>query len=53
MSDRLLKNAIANTDATIKPFFIVMDYANVELVKMEHQSIDLVNEGKKNRQLRF
>ncbi len=49
MSDSLLKNAIANTDEKLKPFFIVMDKANMELVKMEYQSIDLVNEGKKKQ----
>lgn len=49
MSDVLLKDAIANTDETITPFFIVMDNANVNLVKMECKSIDLVNEGKKEQ----
>ncbi|MBM2852412.1 MAG: hypothetical protein HW420_959 [Candidatus Nitrosotenuis sp.] len=49
MSDALLKDAIANTDETITPFFIVMDNANVNLVKMECGSIDLVNEGKKEQ----
>lgn len=49
MSDSLLKNAITSTDDAIKPFFIVMDNANVALVKMEYQSIDLVNEGKKEQ----
>ncbi|WP_052347510.1 sensor histidine kinase [Candidatus Nitrosotenuis chungbukensis] len=49
MSDGLLKDAIANTDEKIKPFFIVMDKANMRLVKMEYGSIDLVNEGKKEQ----
>jgi len=49
MSDDLLKNAIDNTDDAIKPFFVVMDNANVNLVKMEYKSIDLVNKGKKER----
>jgi len=49
MSDCLLKDAIANTDEKIKPFFIVMDNANMQLVKMEYKSIDLVNEGKKEQ----
>ncbi|TBR07262.1 MAG: GHKL domain-containing protein [Candidatus Nitrosotenuis sp.] len=49
ISDRLLKNAIANTDETIQPFFTVMDNANVDLIKMEYQSIELVNEGKKDQ----
>ena len=49
MSDALLKNAIANIDEAIKPFFVVMDNANVKLVKMEYKSIDLVNEGKKEK----
>jgi two-component system sensor histidine kinase HydH len=49
LSDVLLKSAIANTDETITPFFIVMDNANVELVKMECRSINLVNEGEKEQ----
>lgn len=49
MSDSLLKNAISGTDEKIRPFFIIMDNANVELVKMERQAIALVNEGKKER----
>lgn len=49
MSDTLLKAAIANTDETITPFFTVTDNANVNLVKMERGSIDLVNEGKKEQ----
>jgi signal transduction histidine kinase len=49
MSDHLLKDAIDNTDETIKPFFIVLDNANAELVKIELRSIDLVNEGKKEQ----
>ncbi len=53
VSDSLLKNAIANTDEAIKPFFIVMDNANVSLVKMEYLSTDLVNEGKKEQALSF
>jgi len=49
LSDHLLKDAIANTDETIQPFFTVMDNANVDLIKMEYQSIGLVNEGKKEQ----
>jgi len=49
LSDHLLKNAIADTDEKIKPFFVVMYNANVELVKMEIRSIDLVNGGKKEQ----
>ena len=49
MSNDLLKDAIANTDEKIKPFFIIMDETNMQLVKMEYESIDLVNEGKKEQ----
>ena len=49
MSDSLLKSAIASIDEAIRPFFAVMDNANVDLIKMEHRSIDLVNEGKKEQ----
>ncbi len=49
MSDNLFKNVIGNTDEKLKPFFIVMDKTNTDLVKMEYKSIDLVNEGKKEQ----
>ena len=35
MSDDLLKNAKTNTDEAVKPFFTVLDDANVDLIRME------------------
>lgn len=46
LSDRLLKEAIIHAEDDVKPFFVTMDKANANLVKMEYQAIDLVNKGK-------
>lgn len=46
LSDRLLKEAIIHAEDDVKPFFVTMDKANANLVKMEYQAIELVNKGK-------
>lgn len=48
LSDNLLKEAIENADETTRQFFITMNEANLALVKMERDAIDLVNKGKKD-----
>jgi two-component system sensor histidine kinase HydH len=53
LSDRLLKDAIQNADDATRPFFVTMDEANTELVKIEHRALDLVNEGKREEAVRL
>lgn len=49
MSADLLNNVISNTDESTKPFFVAMHDVNAELVKIEYQSMDLVNAGKREQ----
>lgn len=53
LSDKLLKDAIIHADIDIRPFFVTMDEANTKLVKIEHNVIELVNEGKKEEAVKI
>ncbi len=48
-SDKLLKKAIATADKKDKAFFLAMDKANLDLVEMETQALELVNNGQASK----
>jgi two-component system sensor histidine kinase HydH len=53
LSDQLLKDAIQNVDGATREFFESMDRANVAMVKIEKEAIELVNKGKKEDAIRL
>jgi len=52
-SDKLLKKAIETTDKKDKEFFLAMDKANLDLVEMETQALELVNNDQASKAIKL